>query len=281
MKSLNWLLYQVHRWVGLVLGLFMFFWFSTGLVIMYAHPTTQSHSEQLAHAESLNPEYNWQTLGAVWQHYLTSENPKISDPNTPQPSIVDARLVRSAGQPLWIIEDTKGQFIALSAIDGSLHKTSKDQALQIAKNWYDNQGQYGVKVRFIETLDSTQILRNQDNLKPFHLITVNDGDELLISEKTGEILHASTPIDRAFYWAGNWIHLFKPLELISLGKIRNDVQLYLGLFATIATLTGIIIGWLRWRPGIGGRPTYSKGRTQPYREFWFKWLLYDYEFVYI
>ena len=25
MKSLNWLLYQVHRWVGLVLGLFMFF----------------------------------------------------------------------------------------------------------------------------------------------------------------------------------------------------------------------------------------------------------------
>ena len=48
MKSLNWLLYQVHRWVGLVLGLFMFFWFSTGLVIMYAHPTTQSHSEQLA-----------------------------------------------------------------------------------------------------------------------------------------------------------------------------------------------------------------------------------------
>ena len=288
MKSLNWLLYQVHRWVGLVLGLFMFFWFSTGLVIMYAHPTTQSHSEQLAHAESLNPEYNWQTLGTVWQHYLASENPpttqqidkpteKVDKPavseqkSSPPPSIVDARLVRSAGEPLWIIEDAKGQFIALSAIDGALHKTSTDQALQIAKNWYNNQGQYGIKVRFIETVDSSQILRNQDNLKPFHLITVNDGDELLISEKTGEVLHASTPIDRAFYWAGNWIHLFKPLELISLGKIRNDVQLYLGLFATITTLTGIIIGWLRWRPGIGGRPTYSKGRTQPYREFWFKW----------
>ncbi len=27
MKSLNWLLYQVHRWVGVALGLFMFFWF--------------------------------------------------------------------------------------------------------------------------------------------------------------------------------------------------------------------------------------------------------------
>lgn len=37
------------------------------------------------------------------------------------------------------------------------------------------------------------------------------------------------------------------------------------------TLTGLIIGWLRWRPGFGGKKTYSEGRTQPYREFWFKW----------
>jgi hypothetical protein len=71
--------------------------------------------------------------------------------------------------------------------------------------------------------------------------------------------------------AGNWLHLLKPLESIALGKIRNDVQLWLGLSAAIATLTGLIIGWLRWRPGLRGKPTYSQGRTQPYREFWFKW----------
>jgi hypothetical protein len=33
----------------------------------------------------------------------------------------------------------------------------------------------------------------------------------------------------------------------------------------------LIIGWLRWRPGFGGKRTYSEGRTQPYREFWAKW----------
>ncbi len=33
----------------------------------------------------------------------------------------------------------------------------------------------------------------------------------------------------------------------------------------------MILGWLRWRPGFFGRPTYSQGRTQPYREFWFKY----------
>ena len=62
MKSLNWLLYQVHRWVGVALGLFMFFWFFTGLVIMYSTQTTQNRSQQLAHAETLAPEVGWLSL---------------------------------------------------------------------------------------------------------------------------------------------------------------------------------------------------------------------------
>lgn len=47
-KSLNWLLYETHRWLGVVLALFMFFWFFTGIAIMYSTPTTQSRSQQLA-----------------------------------------------------------------------------------------------------------------------------------------------------------------------------------------------------------------------------------------
>ncbi|MEI8209986.1 MAG: PepSY domain-containing protein [Methylococcales bacterium] len=288
MKSLNWLLYQVHRWVGLVLGLFMFFWFFTGLVIMYSTPTTQSRSQQLAHAETLAPELNWLSLGDVWTRHTeiikaatekttkpnkeAKDKPGTTEAKKPEVGIAEARLVRTAGEPQWIVEDTQGKFMALSALDGSVRKTSVDQALQIARNWYASQGHFNVNTHFIETVENPIILRNQDALKPFHHIAVgDDGDELMISERTGKVLHASTQLDRAFYWAGNWLHLLKPLEAIALGKIRNDVQLYLGLFATLATLTGIIIGWLRWRPGFGGKPTYSQGRTQPYREFWFKW----------
>jgi hypothetical protein len=267
----------------------MFFWFFTGLVIMYATPTTQSHSQQLAHAETLAPELYWLSLGEVWnrnaeirQAAAESLAKSDKDGNTKPGSgkdakktdvgIADARLVRSAGAPEWIIEDTQGKFFALSAIDGSVRQTSVGQALQIAKNWYASQGQLNVKTRYLETVENPIILRNQDGLKPFYHIAVGDeGDELMISSRTGEVLHASTKVDRAFYWAGNWLHLLKPLEAIALGKIRNDAQLYLGLFATLATLTGVIIGWLRWRPGFGGKPTYSQGRTQPYREFWFKW----------
>ncbi|MFZ2405645.1 MAG: PepSY domain-containing protein [Methylobacter sp.] len=292
MKSLNWLLYQVHRWVGLVLGLFMFFWFFTGLVIMYSTPTTQNRSQQLAHAETLAPEVGWLSLGDAWDR--SAEQRKAAAEPKPKAagageqnraegqggkgkdgdaavSIADARLVRSAGEPVWLVEDSKGRRFALSALDGSVRKTTPDQALIIAQNWFNAEGNGAIKASYLETVDKPIILRNQDALSPFHRLAVGDGGELLVSSRTGEVLHASTRVDRAFYWAGNWLHLLKPLDAIGLGKNRNDVQLWLGLSATIATLTGLIIGWLRWRPGFGGKKTYSEGRTQPYREFWFKW----------
>ena len=300
MKSLNWLLYQVHRWVGVALGLFMFFWFFTGLVIMYSTQTTQNRSQQLAHAETLAPEVGWLSLGDAWDR--SAEQRKEAAKRKPKamegmeamaaqsgraedqggkskaadaaPGIADARLVRSGGEPVWLVEDSKGQRFALSAIDGTVRETTPDQALKIAENWFDHDSNNRgfITTRYLETVEKPIILRNQDALSPFHRIAVgDDGGELLVSARTGEVLHASTRIDRAFYWAGNWLHLLKPLESVGLGHIRNDVQLWLGLSATIATLTGLIIGWLRWRPGFAGKPTYSQGRTQPYREFWFKW----------
>ncbi len=295
MKSLNWLLYQVHRWVGVALGLFMFFWFFTGLVIMYSTPTTQNRSQQLAHAETLAPEVGWLSLGEAWER--SAEQRKVAAAGKPKAEaamgakmakveeqggkdkdgkaavgIADARLVRSAGEPVWLVEDSKGLRFALSAKDGTVRVTTPDQAQKIAENWFNNDSRSLIKTSYLETVEKPIILRNQDALSPFHRIAVgDDGGELLISARTGEVLHASTRVDRAFYWAGNWLHLLKPLESIGLGHIRNDVQLWLGLSATIATLTGLIIGWLRWRPGLGGKPTYSQGRTQPYREFWFKW----------
>lgn len=270
MKLLNWLLYETHRWLGIVLAVFMFVWFASGLVIMYSTPTTQTKAQQFAHAEHLSPQTDWLSVGEVWERSAPHRNAtqKSDSPSKPA-SIADARLVSRLGEPLWLIEDTRGQRFALSAIDGTLRETTPEQAVKIAQNWFSSEE--NVQVNFLKTVENTIILRNQDALKPFHHIAASGGKELLISAKTGEVLHASTRLDRAFYYAGNWIHLFKPLEAIGLGNIRHDVQLWSGLGATIATLTGLIIGWLRWRPGFAGKKTYSQGRTQPYRESWMKW----------
>ena len=271
-----------------VLGFFMLLWFGSGLVIMYSPTITQTRSQQLAHAETLSPELGWLSLGEAWarsaQQRLAAlpakgNNATVAEgagkrANETEVSIVDARLVRSAGEPLWLIEDTKGQRYALSARDGSLQNITAEHALTIARHWFEvvNKGAEFTQGRVLASIDKTILLRNQEALSPFHKIGMgSEGDELLISSKTGEVLHASNSQERTFYWAGNWLHLMKPLDALGLGALRNDVQLWFALAATLATLTGLIIGWLRWRPGLGGNATYSEGRTQPYREFWFKW----------
>ncbi|MDO9103708.1 MAG: PepSY domain-containing protein [Methylovulum sp.] len=279
MKKLKRLLFEVHRWVGIALAAFMLMWFFSGLMIMYAPTITQTRTQQLAHAETLAPAMSWLSLGAAWERSaeqrkaLAKPKAKEAKDDDVATSIMDARLVRSADEPLWLIEDSKGQRYALSALDGLLHNTSVDQALKIAEHWHEaSTGGDIVQASHLATIDKTIMLRNQDALAPFYQIGVgHDGEQLLISSRTGEVLHASTRIGRAFYWAGNWLHLFKPLEAVGLGHIRTEVQMYSGLSATLATMTGLIIGWLRWRPGFGGRATYSQGRTQPYREFWYKW----------
>lgn len=284
------LLFEVHRWVGIALALFMLLWFFSGLVIIYAEPTTPTRAQQLAHADSLLPETDWLSAGEAWERSAAqrkelssstkgAEAQKAADAGSKKPGsggesqIVEARLLQQAGAPVWLTEDTKAQRYALSAIDGSLHKTSAEEALRIAENWVGRDSiSAATSVRYIETIEKPAILRNYD-ARPFHRITVDDGagSELLISARTGEVVHASTRIERGFYWAGNWVHLFRPLDLAGWGESRVTVLTWTAFAAVVAALTGLIVGWLRWRPGFFGKKTYSEGRVHPYRHFWFKW----------
>ena len=257
------LLFLTHRWSGVALALFMVLWFFSGLLIVYASQLNQTRVQQWAKAETLAPERGWLSLGEALRH-----NGKA--PSDGLPAVHEARLIRVAGQPVWQIEDGKGQRQALSAIGGSTLKVSADDALGIARQW---SGSTGEGLQFVETLESPTILRNAENLKPFHRIALGDGKggELLISARTGEVVHASTRVERSMYWVGSWVHLFRFLDLAGLDKQRVDVLLWLAGFALLSTLTGLIVGWLRWRPGWFGKATYGQGRVHPYKQAWFTW----------
>jgi uncharacterized iron-regulated membrane protein len=287
------LLFEIHRWVGVALALFMLLWFFSGLVIIYAEPTTPTRAQQLANAESLLPESTWLSAGEAWEksaaqrrELLAGKKERTRDANAAPVNAmnamkphngadepVEARLVQQAGQPVWLVEDKRGQHVALSAIDGKLHETTPEQALKIADNWLRlKTGGITGALSYSETIAKPAILRNQEGLSPFHRILVNDsaGSELLISARTGEVVSDATFIQRGFYWAGNWVHLFRPLELTSLSESRVTILTWTAFTVIVATLTGLIVGWLRWRPGLFGKKTYSEGRVHPYRNVWFK-----------
>jgi uncharacterized iron-regulated membrane protein len=262
------LLYKVHRWGGVALALFMTIWIVSGLVIVYASGTMPSRAQKLAHAETLSPEAGWLSLGEAWQR---SADARKSNGDA---SIADARLLRIAGEPHWLVEDDRGRRYAVSAIDGHLQSFSGQQAQRIAQQWLSSESAAPLPaVSYVETIDSTSSLRNYTDLKPFHRVAVDDGagTELLISATSGEVLQAASRVDRGLYLVGNWIHFFRPLDAIGAGEYRRDVLIWAVAVAVVATVTGLVIGWLRWKPGYFGKPTYPRGRTQPYRTFWLRW----------
>lgn len=272
------LLFWLHRWLGVALALFMCLWFFSGLVIIYAGSATTTRHQQLAHGESLTLDAGWLSVGEAWERSAAAR--QAAYPKTGKESgteagasvVAEAHLLRLSGEPTWIVDDDKGRRFALSAKSGELRSISTDQALTIAAHWLSAEGR-DTAPRYLELVDKTSLLRNYEALAPFHRVAVDDfaGTELLISSRSGEVLSAATSLERGMYWAGNWLHLFRPLESLGWGESRRDVLMWSVSIALAATLTGLIVGWLRWRPGWGGRPTYSQGRVHPYRDFWFKW----------
>lgn len=282
------LLFLVHRWLGVGLALFMTLWFFSGLVILYSVQLNQTRSQQLAHAELLQPEAGWLSLGDAWER-SAADRKKEAATDKPQPatrnasqepakrtasSIAEARLVRRAGQPQWLIEDTAGRRFAVSAIDGHLLDVSPETAGRIAEHWVNavNPGR-ATAVRYVETVDKPMIVRNQDALRPFHHFAVQDGagSELYISARSGDVVHASTRVERGLYWAGNWLHFFRFLDLTGLKDARGEILMWSVIAAFVACLSGLIVGWIRWRPGLFGKATYGEGRVHPYRAFWLRW----------
>lgn len=284
------LLFLVHRWAGVALALFMTLWFFSGLVILYSVQMNQTRPQQLAHAEPLLAEAGWLSLGEAWERSAaarkqaaaatrsaTAAAPEAGKESATRVgnSITEARLLRHAGQPQWLVEDTSGKRFAISAIDGSLQETSAETAGRIAEQWVngDANGRQVTPVRFLETIDKPMIVRNQDALRPFHHFAVDDGSgsELYISAKSGDVVHASTRLERGLYWAGNWLHFFRFLDLTGWSESRAEILMWSVIAAFVACLTGLIVGWLRWRPGLFGKATYAEGRVHPYRAFWFRW----------
>ncbi|WP_246728842.1 PepSY domain-containing protein [Methylosinus sp. RM1] len=280
----------LHRWVGVVLALFMLVWFSTGLSIAFIGSPTIDRAQRLAHAPALLPQDGWLSLGEA----LTASAPARAQAvkaggggmvgggmgggagraradhggAKSERGVADARLLRIGEEPVWLVEDDAGRRFALSATTGALLEFDREAAERIARDWLG-----APSLLYLDTVEAAVGLRNAEALKPFHRFAVGDaaGTQIIVSARSGEVAQVATRVERAFVYAGNWLHLFRWLDALGAGDYRRDALTYAGFFAAVGAFTGIVLGWIKWKPGFFGRPTYARGRTQPYRESWLKY----------
>jgi hypothetical protein len=278
------LLTFTHRWFGVALAIFMLGWFSSGLLIAFVGGPSSTRSEQLSRAASLAPQEGWLSLGEALKLSAAARAHAPAEKASAAPmhdhgaghsgrdgAVVDARLTRIDGAPVWIVETEGGRRVAISAVDGALLDVSPAQAEAIVRRWLA--APQSLRISYSDTVDAAVGLRNADALKPFRRVAIEDGSgsQAVVSERTGEVLQLTTRAGRAVAYAGAWLHLFRWVDGLGLGEYRRDALTYAGFFAAFGALTGMILGFIKWRPGYFGKATYSGGRTQPFREFWFKY----------
>ena len=267
--NMNAILTFTHRWVGVALALFMLLWISSGTLIAFVEVPSISPGLRLSRTQALEPREGWLSLGEALDRSASALGGELRS-NT---DFADVRLRRLDGTPAWIVEDDLGQRFAISAIDGGLIEVTPERAERIASAWLAVEAREAPELSYIDTIDAPIGLRNAESLKPFHRFTVDDGSgsQVLVSARTGEVVQRLTRAQRALAYAGNWLHLFRWLDAIGAADYRRGALSWAGFFAATGALTGLIVGWVRWRPGLFGRATYIGGRTQPFREFWLKY----------
>ena len=249
----------LHRWIGVVLAAFMTLWFGSGLIIALSDPLSTDQAARLAHAPYLAQQPGWLGPAEAWRR----------GDDGPLPG--EARLVRAARGGYWLFRTFAGEVQALSAVDGTKHVFSPEEAEQIAADWFAAPGEEASsqsRIVYLDTGEAPAFLRNAQGLGPFHTLAVDDGwgTEIIISSRSGDVVAVASAPRRGLYYASSWLHNFHPLDF--LGETRRLALALAGGFAAAASLTGLVLGWKRWRPGLFGRPTYAGGRRQPYRRFW-------------
>lgn len=281
-------LFIVHRWLGITLGALMLLWFLSGLVMVYSGSTAVTRHNRTAHAPVIPTDRLGEMLsaGEAWR-LSEQERGKIdgeriggSDhshdmnrkpPKQVIPGVHEARLSMLNETPVWLLMNERGQRYVVSALDGHVLRPTNDAILGIARTW----GGTDTAPKVLEVIERDLGTRMMmfDPYRPFVKVSLGDAarTEIDISSRTGEVVTSTTLIQRVLAYAGEWLHYFRFLDSMGLGEYRRTILTWTSFAACIAVLTGLIVGWLRWRPGWFGAATYPSGRTQPYREPWPRW----------
>jgi hypothetical protein len=245
-------LYLVHRWLGIVVCLFMAMWFFSGVVMLYVGYPKLSHLERLAHLPRLTPINCCADLNTVLA---------IRD----KPDAV--RLSTVNGKPRLIAQYGKADYLAVDILTGQkITQVSEADAVSSAQQFLNSTGEYQGSV----DEDPWTHSRALDGFRPLHKVQMQDIDNTLlyVASTTGEVVRDATGTERVWNWVGSWIHWLYPFRGSSMSQeMSANIIIYSSLIGCFLTLTGIIVGVWRWR--FNGQ--YKHGGKTPYKNGMMRW----------
>jgi hypothetical protein len=264
-RLIRYWLYVGHRWLGIFACVLFAMWFASGIVMtVIGFPTL----DETARRQALRP-IDWPRV-AVTPNQLLSALPLDRYPR-------ELALEMLLDEPVYRVRDWDGSRRTISAerIEnvGEIDATT---ATKIASEYAN------APAVLIATIDQDQwtVPEGYIALRPLHKLAIDDdaGTQVYVSGASGEIVLATTRVQRFWNWLGSVPHWIYFTELRASQPVWRQVNLWASGPAILVAVSGIWIGILRIR--IRSRYVHHLGvgetasTMSPYRgwKLWHHWL---------
>ena len=267
-------LYLLHRWLGVVLCAFFAMWFLSGVVMMYVGYPKLTPAERLAHLPPLR-------AAAQGPRPLLEPQEALQRAGLAGP-LRDLRLaVASGGRAVYLAVPAADPpdaaqrarraqaAVVVDALTGErLRQVDAAHAVASARTFSRDSG---ARIAYQGTLDEDAFTHSRalDVHRPLHRVHLGDSADtvLYMSGTTGEVVRDAPLKERAWNYAGAWIHWLYPLRGNMFDRYWTDIVNWLSIAGIVLTVTGTVVGVLRWR--FSGR--YKTGSRTPYRGLMMRW----------
>jgi uncharacterized iron-regulated membrane protein len=224
-----------HRYVGMLLGILMFVWCLSGIVMMYVpYPSLDAHARlkalpplNLAGCCKLPDDFSGRKVSG-FDLTMVAEAPllRVRVENERRPLLIDLRDGR--------------QISAIGDVD----------ALAVAARFGETQG-YAGRAQLLRSVqyDQWTVEGGFRRFAPLRLYTWPDAKApvLYVSGRDGEPVQLTERTQRFWNWLGSIPHWIYFLSLRENPQAWSQVVVYSSLAGCLLTLIGIFVGWVQWR----------------------------------
>jgi hypothetical protein len=240
----------VHRWLGVALCVLFLLWFPSGIVMMYWGFPDVSEEDRLERSAPLDPGAIRVTPAAAWAR-LGVDQP-----------LDDVRLNTFDGRPVYRFGSADAERLVFADTGQADPAITADVMARAAARW---SGQPAAAAQMTELAEPDQwTVQNYRNVTPVRKYTWPDGQQVYVTQNTGEVVQSTTTESRLWAYLGAIPHWFYFTPLRQHGAQWSRLVIWTSGIGTVAAILGMVIGVWMYSPS----KTYRYGGAAtaiPYR----------------
>jgi hypothetical protein len=224
-----------HRWMGAAFCILFAWWFVSGIFMMYWDYPDVSPADRLARAKPLDASQVKLSAEAAYATLKSSDAPR------------SIRLVTFDGRPAYDFRIGRSQAMVFADTGEQQDVFSPELNLRTAAAWTGHPAS-AASVQEVTEPDQWTLEGGLRDLRPLWKYSWPDGDQVYVSENSGEVVQFTTRSSRLFAYLGPIPHWLYYTPLRRNGQLWSRVVIWASGIATVAALLGLLAGLMMYSP---------------------------------